>query len=455
MSEQYLDTIASISTANSTSAISIIRVSGIDSINIVNKIFKEKDLTTVPSHTIHYGHIYNPENNEVVDEVLVSVFLAPKSYTAENTVEINSHGGSFVTNKVLELVLLNGARLASPGEFTKRAFLNGRIDLTKAEAVMDVIKADSDNSLKIANNTLRGDVKELVDDLRDRIFSIISRILVNIDYPEYDDVAEMVSNDIKPNVEGLLNDVKRCLDKAKVAKQIKNGISTAIVGKPNVGKSSLLNLLIAENKAIVTNIPGTTRDIVEGKINLNGVTLNLIDTAGIRETSDVVEQIGVEKSVAAINNADLVLFVVDASNLMDEEDKKLEELIKDKKVIYIFNKSDLDIKLDKSILNKGILINTIDKNSINIIEKAILDKVNTDQIDANIEAALTVERQIEKMNDAYLSLQEAYNECLNLSFIDLIELPLRQAWVYLGEITGVVSNEDLLDEMFKQFCLGK
>ena len=323
MSNLLSDTIVGIATALTNNAISIIRVSGDDAVSIVNKIFKGKNLNKVKSHTINYGHIIDFETKEIIDEVLVNVYLAPKTYTKENVVEVNCHGGIFVTNQVLEQIVSAGARLAEAGEFTKRAFLNGRIDLTKAEAVMDMIASDSRKSLSLANSGLRGDIKMWIDELREKILNLIAIINVNIDYPEYDDVEQLTNEIIKPQIESLRDLLKKTLDKSKDASVIKNGINTVIVGKPNVGKSSLLNMLLSENKAIVTNIPGTTRDIVEGKVNMSGITLNLIDTAGIRETDDIIERIGVEKSIQKLQEADLILFVFDGSNKIDEEDFKL------------------------------------------------------------------------------------------------------------------------------------
>ena len=326
------DIIVGISTAFAEGAISIVRLSGKGSIELVNKIFKGKDLTKVASHTINYGHIID-SNNNVIDEVLISVFKAPKTYTKEDVVEINCHGGMFVTNQIYELLVLNNARPATPGEFTKRAFLNGRIDLTKAEAVMDIIEAENLTASRMATSALMGSTKEKVDDLRKRLMDIISIISVNIDYPEYDDVEELTNNQILPKLKDIYCDIINILERSKSAKYLKNGVETAIIGKPNVGKSSLLNALLEEQKAIVTAIPGTTRDTIEAKINLGSVTLNLIDTAGIRNTEDVVEKIGVEKSFEVISKAELVLLVLDGSRKIDESDRELLELVKNKKLI--------------------------------------------------------------------------------------------------------------------------
>lgn len=455
MSNLFNDTIVGISTALANNAVSIIRLSGDDAVNIVNKVFKGKNLNNVKSHTINYGHIFDSETKEIIDEVLVSVFLAPKTYTKENVVEINCHGGIYVTNQVLDQIVLSGARLAEAGEFTKRAFLNGRIDLTKAEAVMDMISSDSKKSLAIANSGLRGDIKKLIDSLRSKILDIIAIINVNIDYPEYDDVEQLTNDVIKPRITELKNTLKDILDKSKDATVIKNGINTVIVGKPNVGKSSILNLLLSENKAIVTNIPGTTRDIVEGKVTMKGITLNLIDTAGIRDTDDVVERIGVEKSISKIEEADLILFVFDGSKKIEEEDLKLLKLLGNKKYLKLVNKNDLEVKLEEEYLKDSILINTIDTDSISKIEETILKFLNLENISQNLSGVITNTRQIGKIKESYVDLQEALTNIEDGAFIDFVEIPLKSAWSHLGEITGSVSNDDLLDELFSKFCLGK
>ena len=335
------DTIVGISTSQSPGAISIIRVSGEKALEIVNQVFKGKDLTKVKSHTIHYGHIVDKTTNQIIDEVLVSVFSSPKSYTTEDLVEINCHGGLFVTNQIFELLVTLGARTAHAGEFTKRAFLAGRIDLTKAEAVMDVITAENKMALKMATNALNGKISSFILNKRQQLLDIIATISVNIDYPEYDDVIEITNNDILPAIIKIKSELQTTLFNSMSAKLLKNGINTVIVGRPNVGKSSLLNAILKENKAIVTNIPGTTRDIVESSIQLDQVTLNLIDTAGIRQTKDVVEQIGVEKSKEALDRADIVLFVLDGSTSYQKEDEEIFNLIKDKCHLVVVNKSDL------------------------------------------------------------------------------------------------------------------
>ena len=455
MSNLFNDTIVGISTALTNNAVSIIRVSGDDAVSIVNKVFKGKNLHKVKSHTINYGHILDIETNEVIDEVLVSVFLNPRTYTREDVVEINCHGGIYVTNQVLDQIVLAGARLAEAGEFTKRAFLNGRIDLTKAEAVMDMISSDSKKSLSLANSGLRGDIKRMIDELRSKILDIIAIINVNIDYPEYDDVEQLTSEIIQPRINELKNTLKGILDKSKDATIIKNGINTVIVGKPNVGKSSILNLLLSENKAIVTNIPGTTRDIVEGKVTMKGITLNLIDTAGIRETDDVVEKIGVEKSISKIEEADLILFVFDGSKPIEDEDVRLLKMLENKKYLKVVNKNDLEIKLEEKYLKDSILVNTINENSIATIEETVLKFLDLEDISQNLSGVITNTRQIGKIKESYNDIVEALNNIEDGAFIDFVEIPLKSAWTHLGEITGSVSNDNLLDELFSKFCLGK
>ena len=454
MNNSFDDVIIGISTALAEGAISIIRLSGKGCIEIANKSFKGKNLTKVNSHTINYGFIVD-NNKEIIDEVLVSVFKAPKTYTTEDVVEINCHGGLFVTNKIYELLVVNGARPANPGEFTKRAFLNGRIDLTKAEAVMDVISAENNAALSIASRGLLGFIKRTVDDLRQRLIDVISVISVNIDYPEYDDVQILTTNQIKPAIESIYNDVYNLLEKSKSAKHLKNGVDTAIVGRPNVGKSSLLNALLEEQKAIVTNIPGTTRDLVEAKINLGSVTLNLIDTAGIRETLDIVEQIGVSKSLDIINKAELVLLVLDGSVYLTQEDKELIEKIKDKKHLIIINKNDLGIKIDLTQFEHPIVISTNDENKIDNLKEEIIKLIKVENIQNKDITYISNARQIEKLNLAKGELIEALEEINENAFIDFVDIHLRAAWLYLGEIIGETSTESLLDELFSKFCLGK
>ena len=445
------DVIVGISTQQANGAISIVRLSGAGSIDVVNSCFKGKDLTQVPSHTIHYGFIV--DGDEVIDEVLVSVFKAPKTYTKEDVVEINCHGGLFVTNKIYELCVIKGARPAEAGEFTKRAFLNGRIDLSQAEAVMDMIEAENNSAVKLASRGLQGSIKRCVEKLREELLDIISVIEVNIDYPEYDDVEELTNSKIKGPINQLIDELSEILNKSKSAKYLKNGINVAIVGKPNVGKSSLLNALAEEDKAIVTNIPGTTRDLVETKINIGNITCNLIDTAGIRSTEDIVEKIGVEKSLDTIENADIIILMVDGSEDLSSEDSELIEKTKDKPHLILVNKRDLGtkIKLDSSSIN----ISTSNHEDIDKVKEAINSFAVEHGINNQDVTYISNARQIEKFNLALNELLDARNELLGGAFIDFIELHLKAAWNYLGEIVGETSSDSLLDELFSKFCLGK
>lgn len=450
------DTIIGISTALSKGAISIIRLSGDDAIKIVNKVFKGIDLSKVEPNTINYGHIVDFDSCQIIDEVLVSIFKAPKSYTKEDVVEINCHGGLFVTNKIYEQLVLLGARPSEPGEFTKRAFLSGRIDLTKAEAVMDVINAENSAALKIANSALNGKISTFVDQKRQELLDIIATISVNIDYPEYDDVEQLTNEDILPKLKTIKLELEDVLNNAKSAKLLKNGINTVIVGKPNVGKSSLLNTLIGENKAIVTNIPGTTRDIVEASINLGQVTLNLIDTAGIRITEDVVEKIGVEKSKEQMNKADIILCVLDGSEPINEQDKEILNEIKNKCHLTIINKIDLEQKINLGEVDDNVLfISTKNNNTIKELENKILETLNLNNLFNKDITYISNARQLEKINFAIKALDEALTTIENEATIDFVDIDIRKAWLYLGEIVGQTSTDNLLDELFSKFCLGK
>lgn len=450
------DTIIGISTALSKGAISIIRLSGDDAIKIVNKVFKGTDLSKVEPNTINYGHIVDFDSCQIIDEVLVSIFKAPKSYTKEDVVEINCHGGLFVTNKIYEQLVLLGARPSEPGEFTKRAFLSGRIDLTKAEAVMDVINAENNAALKIANSALNGKISTFVDQKRQELLDIIATISVNIDYPEYDDVEQLTNEDILPKLKTIKLELEDVLNNAKSAKLLKNGINTVIVGKPNVGKSSLLNTLIGENKAIVTNIPGTTRDIVEASINLGQVTLNLIDTAGIRITEDIVEKIGVEKSKEQINKADIILCVLDGSEPINEQDKEILNEIKNKCHLTIINKIDLEQKINLGEVDDNVLfISTKNSNTIKELENKILETLNLNNLFNKDITYISNARQLEKINFAIKALDEALTTIENEATIDFVDIDIRKAWLYLGEIVGQTSTDNLLDELFSKFCLGK
>ena len=447
------DIIVGISTPYAKGAISIIRLSGFGCINLVNKIFRGKNLNKVESRTISYGHIYDPETNETIDEVLVSVFRAPKTYTTEDVVEINCHGGIFVTNLIYENIVLLGARPSEPGEFTKRAFLNGRIDLTKAEAVMDVIEAENKTAVKFANKGINGHIYNLVKDYRNELLNIVATISVNIDYPEYDDVEELTNESILPSIKSLLIRLNKLLNDSIGAKYLKDGINTAIIGKPNVGKSTLLNALLNEEKAIVTDIPGTTRDVIEAKVNLGNITLNLLDTAGIRKTNDVVEQIGVKKSKEQLEKADFVLFVLDGTTALTADEKILIESLQNKPHLKIVNKADLGSKIND--VNDAIYISAHNKEDIYMLEKKITSQVlkNVDINEAS--TYLSNARQISKLKSAIESLNEAIKAIDSNIFIDFVDIYLRDAYNYLGEITGDTATDSLINELFSKFCLGK
>lgn len=449
------DTIVAISTALGIGAISIIRVSGSDSINIVNKIFNGKDLNKVDSHTIHYGHII--KDNEIIDEVLVSVMLAPKTFTRENVVEINVHGGIATTNKVLELLLINGCRLAEPGEFTKRAFLNGRIDLIEAEGVMDLINAKTEKSRNMAINQVSGGVSKLIKNLRQELVNTIANIEVNIDYPEYEDIEIITIDMIKKNIVNIRNKIKEIISKSENGKIIKEGIKTVIIGRPNVGKSSILNCLLEEDKAIVTDVAGTTRDIVEGMISIDGILLNIIDTAGIRETSDVVESIGVEKSLSLIDDADLILFVLNQNDELNLEDREILRKIKDKNSIIIINKIDLENKIDLGDIDKSniVYISALNNIGIDELKKSIKDMFNIEKIEQEDYTYLSSARSISLMKKALDSLNQVEDGINNNMPIDMIEIDLKDVWNLLGEIIGENYSEELIDQLFSQFCLGK
>lgn len=446
------DTIAAISTTTGIGAISIIRLSGPESLEIASKVFT-KDLTKVETHTIHYGYIKN--NNEKIDEVLVSVMKAPKTFTKEDIVEINCHGGIATTNKVLEILLNNGARLAEPGEFTKRAFLNGRIDLLEAEATMDLISSKSDKARKMSLNTLTGETSNLIKDLRSDIVGIISNIEVNIDYPEYEDIEVLTNEKILPEIQKFKEKLEKIIKKSKDSKVIKEGIKVGIIGKPNVGKSSLLNSLLEEEKAIVTNVPGTTRDIVEGTIILDNVILNIIDTAGIRESDDIVEKIGIEKSLTIINEADLVIFILNNNEKITAEEKGLLEKLKDKKKIIVINKIDLENKLDKSILDNYIEISAKENIGIEKIKDEIKRLFNLGELEASDLTYMSNARSISLLGKSLNNINDAISEINNNSPIDIVEFHLKDAWNNLGEIIGETYTDELLDELFSRFCLGK
>ena len=449
------DIIVSISTSLGKGAISIVRLSGEGCIELVNSVFKGKDLTKVESHTINYGHIVDKDN--ILDEVLVSIMKSPKTYTKEDVVEINCHGGIAVTNKIVELLVVKGARLALPGEFTKRAFFNGRIDLVEAEAVMDIIDSKTDKALNVAVNNLSGNLSNMIREFRQSLLNLLANIEVNIDYPEYEDAEDITVNSIKEKAnemrESLNNIVKESMNK----KIIKEGIDVAIIGKPNVGKSSILNMLIGEDKAIVTDIAGTTRDIVEGSISLNGIMLNFIDTAGIRETEDVVEKFGVQKSLDKMNEANLVLLVLNNNEELTSEEEKIISELKDKKYIIVVNKQDLEKKLDLSKYNLDNIIytDTVSDSGINPLKDKIIELFNIDELDNTNDAFFTNERQITLAKEALSILDDVNKGIENDVPVDLIEIDIKRIWTKLGEILGENYDEELIDQLFSNFCLGK
>ena len=457
------DTIAAISTAPGEGAIGIVRISGDLAISIASSIYQcgTKKLEEQKTHTIHYGHIVDPKSGEVYDEVMVSVLRAPKTFTREDIVEINCHGGIVAINRVLQLVLRMGARLAEPGEFTKRAFLNGRIDLSQAEAVMDLIRAKTDKSMQLAMRQLDGQLSHLIQNLRQEILNTLAQVEVNIDYPEYDDVEEMTLQLLREKTQQVLRGIRALLNTASQGKILRDGLKTAIVGRPNVGKSSLLNVLLREEKAIVTDIAGTTRDTIEEYVNVRGVPLQLIDTAGIRETDDVVEKIGVERSRKALKEADFVLLLLNQSETLQEEDIRLLETTKGMKRIILFNKTDLPSKLstediapyaqDEEIVTTSML----NKEGIDQLEEKIAGYFFQGQMNERDATYLSNTRHIALLEKAEQALVEVQNGIEMEMPVDLIQIDFTRAWDLLGEITGDSVQDELLTQLFSQFCLGK
>ena len=440
----FQDTIAAIATADAMGAISVIRISGSDAIQIVTDL-TGKDFSNAKGYTIHYSTI--KEGNESVDEVLVSLFRAPKSYTGEDVVEISCHGGVYITRKVLSLILGAGARMARRGEFTERAFLSGKMDLSQAEGINDLIWAKDEINAKSAIHSLKGSVAKLMRPLEEDLTQIISNIEVNIDYPEYDDVHQLTEEEILPKAEKWIDDIHQIIVTAQQSAVIKEGINTVILGRPNVGKSSLLNALLEEDKAIVTDVAGTTRDLVEGTVRLNGITLNLIDTAGIRKSDDAIEQIGITKSLQALEKAQLVIIVLDGSEELTEEDQELLEKTKNHNRIVVYNKK------DKDSMHAGISISAIQKD-ITELTNAIVEKYHSEYIAANSDT-LNNERQIGYALQAEQAMNDAVNALHAGMELDLVTIDLEKAWTALRQITGKAGKEDLLDEIFSRFCLGK
>ncbi|WP_199197741.1 tRNA uridine-5-carboxymethylaminomethyl(34) synthesis GTPase MnmE [Staphylococcus simulans] len=457
-----LDTITSISTPMGEGAIGIVRLSGSRAIEITDKLYKgKKPLAEVDSHTINYGHIVDPDTNEVVEEVMVSVLRAPKTFTREDIVEINCHGGILTINRVLELTMTAGARMAEPGEYTKRAFLNGRIDLSQAEAVMDFIRSKTDRASKVAMNQIEGRLSDMIKRQRQSILEILAQVEVNIDYPEYDDVEDATTEFLLEKSEEIKSEIDRLLATGTQGKIMREGLSTVIVGKPNVGKSSMLNNLIQDNKAIVTEVAGTTRDVLEEYVNVRGVPLRLVDTAGIRETEDIVEKIGVERSRKALSEADLILFVLNYNEALTEEDVKLYEVIKNEDAIVIVNKTDLEQHLDldevRDMVGDMPVIETsmLNQEGIDQLEEQIRDLFFGGEVQNQDMTYVSNSRHISLLKQARHSIQDAIDAAEAGIPMDMVQIDLTRTWEILGEIIGASASDELIDQLFSQFCLGK
>ena len=457
------DTIAAISTPPGEGAISIVRLSGPEAVKIAARVYHsgKKDLQKVATHTLHYGHIVDPDDPKTLDEVMVAVMRAPKTFTREDVVEINCHGGIVVVNQILQLLLRNGARLAEPGEFTKRAFLNGRIDLSQAEAVMDLIRAKTDRAADNALQQLDGNLSHLVKNLRQELLETLAQVEVNIDYPEYDDVEEMTSRLLREKTADIKVKIAAILQHAKQGKILREGLKTAIIGRPNVGKSSLLNYLLQEEKAIVTEIAGTTRDVIEEYVNLDGVPLKLIDTAGIRETDDVVEAIGVARSKEALAQADLVLLVLNQNEPLAKEDRELLALTANKERVILLNKMDLDNHLDLDELkklapeNELIPVSVITNVGLNLLADQIKERFFGGKMEAQDATYISNVRHIGLLEQAEKSLAEV-NRGLDAGMpVDLVQIDFTRCWEFLGEIVGESAPDELITQLFSQFCLGK
>ncbi|WP_086031919.1 tRNA uridine-5-carboxymethylaminomethyl(34) synthesis GTPase MnmE [Staphylococcus aureus] len=457
-----LDTVTSISTPMGEGAIGIVRLSGPQAVEIADKLYKGKHLLNdVPSHTINYGHIIDPESKEVVEEVMVSVLRAPKTFTREDIIEINCHGGILTINRVLELTMTYGARMAEPGEFTKRAFLNGRIDLSQAEAVMDFIRSKTDRASKVAMNQIEGRLSDLIKKQRQSILEILAQVEVNIDYPEYDDVEDATTEFLLEQSKEIKQEINRLLDTGAQGKIMREGLSTVIVGKPNVGKSSMLNNLIQDNKAIVTEVAGTTRDVLEEYVNVRGVPLRLVDTAGIRETEDIVEKIGVERSRKALSQADLILFVLNNNEALTQEDYTLYEVVKNEDVIVIVNKMDLEQNIDinevKDMIGDTPLIQTsmLKQEGIDELEIQIRDLFFGGEVQNQDMTYVSNSRHISLLKQARQTIQDAIDAAESGVPMDMVQIDLTRTWEILGEIIGETASDELIDQLFSQFCLGK
>ena len=457
-----LDTITSISTPMGEGAIGIVRLSGPQAVEIADKLYKGKHLLNdVPSHTINYGHIIDPESKEVIEEVMVSMLRAPKTFTREDIIEINCHGGILTINRVLELTMTYGARMAEPGEFTKRAFLNGRIDLSQAEAVMDFIRSKTDRASKVAMNQIEGRLSDLIKKQRQSILEILAQVEVNIDYPEYDDVEDATTEFLLEQSKEIKQEINRLLDTGAQGKIMREGLSTVIVGKPNVGKSSMLNNLIQDNKAIVTEVAGTTRDVLEEYVNVRGVPLRLVDTAGIRETEDIVEKIGVERSRKAPSQADLILFVLNNNEALTQEDYTLYEVVKNEDVIVIVNKMDLEQNIDinevKDMIGDTPLIQTsmLKQEGIDELEIQIRDLFFGGEVQNQDMTYVSNSRHISLLKQARQTIQDAIDAAESGVPMDMVQIDLTRTWEILGEIIGETASDELIDQLFSQFCLGK
>lgn len=444
------ETIVALATPPLKSALAIIRLSGDDCFEIVSKIFT-KDLTKINSRGIHFGYIV--DNNNYVDQVVLLTYVAPHSFTGEDSVEIICHGSMVIANEIIKLIISKGARMATNGEFSSRAYLNKKIDLVQAEAINDIINATTIEAKDLAMHSLDGETSKIFLPIKTKIGELISHIEVNIDYPEYEDIEVLTNEKITPEIKNLLQKIKDIIKKSSDGKIINEGINIGIVGRPNVGKSSLLNALIEEDKAIVTDIEGTTRDIVEGKFILNGIVCNIIDTAGIRKTDNLVEQIGVDKSYEIIEKADLIIYLLNNNEKLTIEDKKLLEKVKQKKNIVVLNKIDLEKNID--ISDEEIIKMSIKNNiGINELKNKIINLFNLEKISTTDPTYLTSARSIALLNQAYIKIEEGLNK-INDFPIDLIEIDLKEAWSLLGEIIGKTYKEELIDEIFSRFCLGK
>lgn len=456
------DTITSISTPMGEGAIGIVRLSGPEAVEIGDKLYKgKKKLKDVPSHTINYGHIIDPETDEVVEEVMISVLRAPKTFTREDIIEINCHGGILTINRILELTMTHGARMAEPGEYTKRAFLNGRIDLSQAEAVMDFIRSKTDRASKVAMNQIEGRLSDLIKQQRQSILEILAQVEVNIDYPEYDDVEDATTEFLLAQSKKIKNEIDQLLETGTQGKIMREGLSTVIVGKPNVGKSSMLNNLIQDNKAIVTEVAGTTRDVLEEYVNVRGVPLRLVDTAGIRDTEDIVEKIGVERSRKALSEADLILFVLNNNEPLTEEDRTLYEVIKNEDAIVIVNKTDLERQLDieevKTMIGDTPLIQTsmLKQEGVDELELQIRDLFFGGEVQNQDMTYVSNSRHISLLKQARQTIQDAIDAAEAGIPMDMVQIDLTRTWELLGEIIGESASDELINQLFSQFCLGK